>query len=69
MWKNILTVVLIIVGTLVLAAFGQKLRGTTQTVASGNKINVEEVKIDTCVYHVFYHPYGNNIVPFVIRIK
>lgn len=68
MWKNILTVVLIIVGTLVLAAFGQKLRGTTQIVASGNRVTVEEMKIDTCVYHVFYSPYSN-VAPFVIRIK
>lgn len=50
-----------------LFSFGYKPRGTSERVASCNRIEVEEVKIDTCVYHVFT-TYGSNGV-FVIRVK
>lgn len=52
---------------IMLFSFGYKPRGTSERVASGNRIEVEEVKIDTCVYHVFT-TYGSNEI-FVIRVK
>lgn len=69
MKKDIIIAVLVIIGTLVLASFGPKLRGTSQRVASGNRIEVEEVKIDTCVYHAFYNCYNGTGGIFVIRVK
>lgn len=51
----------------VATAFGPNLKGTSQRVVSGNRIEVEEVKIDTCVYHVFTAYSSHGI--FVIRVK
>ena len=64
-WRIIWLFLLILL--FIATAFGPNLRGTSERVASGNRIEVEEVKIDTCVYHVFT-TYGSNGV-FVIRVK
>lgn len=45
-----------------------QLKGTSQKVATTQRITVEEVTIDTCVYHVFVSDY-QNVTPFVIRVK
>lgn len=69
MKKTILIVTLVVMGTLALASWGNKLKGTSQKVAYGDRIEVEEVKIDTCVYHVFYNSYSSSSGIFAIRVK
>jgi hypothetical protein len=54
---------------IMLFSFGYKPKGTSQRVASCDRIEVEEVKIDTCVYHVFSNAYSSSSGIFVIRIK
>lgn len=66
--KKIIICAICVLG-LILCAFGPKLRGTSQRVASGSRVEVEEVKIDTCVYHAFYNCYNSTGGIFVIRVK